>query len=102
MENMDTSAPSMSCSATFQQGGQTYHLFANAALVAVAQSYDILLKLIPFIAGVCPGGNDLFPVLFQAAGGHQQRGETDDHLGHDMEVRCTAERRDRCVGRQPE
>ena len=52
MENMDTSAPSMSCSATFQQGGQTYHVFANAALVAVAQSYDILLKLIPLIAVV--------------------------------------------------
>lgn len=52
MENMNTSAPSMSCSATFQQGGQTYHVFANAALVAVAQSYDILLKLIPFIAVV--------------------------------------------------
>ena len=52
MENLDTSAPSMSCSATFQQGGQTYHLFANAALVAVAQSYDILLNLIPFIAVV--------------------------------------------------
>ena len=52
MENLDTSAPSMSCSATFQQGGQTYHLFANAALVAVAQSYDILLKLIPLIAAV--------------------------------------------------
>ena len=52
MENLDTSAPSMSCSATFQQGGQIYHVFANAALVAVAQSYDILLKLIPFIAVV--------------------------------------------------
>ena len=52
IENLDTSAPSMSCSATFQQGGQTYHVFANAALVAVAQSYDILLKLIPFIAVV--------------------------------------------------
>ena len=52
MENMDTSAPSMSCSATFQQGGQTYHVFANAALVAVAQSYAILLKLIPLIAVV--------------------------------------------------
>ena len=51
-ENLDTSAPSISCSATFQQGGQTYHLFANAALVAVAQSYDLLLKLIPFIAVV--------------------------------------------------
>ena len=52
MENMVTSAPSMSCSATFQQSGQTYHVFANAALVAVAQSYDILLKLIPLIAVV--------------------------------------------------
>lgn len=52
MENLDTSAPSISCSATFQQGGQTYHLFANAALVAVAQSYDLLLKLIPFITVV--------------------------------------------------
>lgn len=52
MEKMDSSAPSMSCSATFQQSGQTYHLFANAALVAVAQSYDTLLKLIPFIAVV--------------------------------------------------
>ena len=50
MENLDTSAPTMSCSATFRQNGQTYHLFANAALVAVAQSYDILLKLIPLIA----------------------------------------------------
>ena len=35
-----------------QQNGQTYHLFANAALVAVAQSYDILLKLIPLITAV--------------------------------------------------
>ncbi len=52
MEKMDSSAPSMSCSATFQQSGQIYHLFANAALVAVAQSYDILLKLIPLIASV--------------------------------------------------
>lgn len=52
MENLDTSAPSMSCSATFRQNGQTYHVFANAALVAVAQSYDILLKLIPLIAVV--------------------------------------------------
>ena len=50
MENLDTSAPTMSCSATFRQNGQTYHLFAHAALVAVAQSYDILLKLIPLIA----------------------------------------------------
>ncbi len=52
MEKMDSSAPSMSCSATFLQNGQTYHLFANASLVAVSQSYDILLKLIPLIAAV--------------------------------------------------
>ena len=52
MENLDLSAPSMSCSASFQQGGQTYQLFSNASLVAVSQSYDLLLKLIPFIAVV--------------------------------------------------
>lgn len=52
MEKMDSSAPSMSCSATFLQNGRTYHLFANASLVAVSQSYDILLKLIPLIAAV--------------------------------------------------
>ena len=52
MEKMDSSAPSMSCSATFLQNGRTYHLFANASLVAVSQSYDILLKLIPLITAV--------------------------------------------------
>ena len=52
MENLDLSAPSMSCWASFRQGGQTYQLFSNASLVAVSQSYDLLLKLIPFIAGV--------------------------------------------------
>ena len=52
MENLDLSAPSMSCSASFRQGGQTYQLFSNASLVAVSQSYDLLLKLIPFIAVV--------------------------------------------------
>ncbi len=52
MEKLDLSAPSMSCSATFQQNGQTYHLSAIISLVAVSRSYDILLKLIPFIAVV--------------------------------------------------
>ena len=52
MENPDFSAPSMSCSASFQEGGQIYQLFSNASLVAVSQSYDLLLKLIPFIAVV--------------------------------------------------
>ncbi len=51
-ENLDTSVPTVSCSAAFRQGGQTCHLLANAFLAAAAQSYDILLKLIPFIAVV--------------------------------------------------
>ena len=32
------------------------------------------------------GGGGLFPVLFQAAGQYQQRGEANDHPGHDLEV----------------
>lgn len=52
-ENMpSTSSPQMSCSASFQQGGQTLQIYADVSLVAVAQSYDVLLKLIPFIAAV--------------------------------------------------
>ena len=42
----------MSCLAVFRQDGKTYHLSVNAALTAVAQSYGILLRLIPFIAAV--------------------------------------------------
>lgn len=55
MEEMETSSPSspiMSCSVSFQQGEQTLQLFAEISLVTVTQSYDILLKLIPFIAAV--------------------------------------------------
>ncbi|HIS31418.1 MAG TPA: two-component sensor histidine kinase [Candidatus Limivivens intestinipullorum] len=52
MENPDLSVPSMSCSAAFRQGGQTYQLVSNASLAAVSQSYAMLLKLIPFIAAV--------------------------------------------------
>ena len=44
------SSPSMSCWAFFQQNGQIFQLSAIVSLVAVSQSYDILLKLIPFIA----------------------------------------------------
>lgn len=46
------SSPSMSCSASFSQDGQTYQLSAVVSLVAVTQSYDILLKLIPLIAAM--------------------------------------------------
>lgn len=47
-----SSSPSMSCSATFVQDGQTYQLSAIVSLVAVSQSYDILIKLLPFIAAM--------------------------------------------------
>ena len=52
MENMDTSAPSMSCSATSSKGVKPTMYLPMPPWVAVAQSYDILLKLIPFIAVV--------------------------------------------------
>ena len=45
-----TSSPQMSCSASFQQGGQILQIYADVSLVAVAQSYDVLLKLLPLIA----------------------------------------------------
>lgn len=45
-----TSSPQMSCSASFEQGGQILQIYADVSLVAVAQSYDVLLKLIPLIA----------------------------------------------------
>ena len=43
-------SPIMSCVASFQEGGQVYQLSAEVSLVAVSQTYDILLRLIPFIA----------------------------------------------------
>ena len=51
-EVVSSSSPSMSCSATFVQDGQTYRLSAIVSLVAVSQSYDILIKLLPFIAAM--------------------------------------------------
>ena len=35
------STPSMSCSSTFQDNGQSYQLYANIALIAVSQSYAL-------------------------------------------------------------
>ena len=52
MENLDNSTPSMSCSSTFQDNGQSYQLYANIALIAVSQSYGILLQLLPLIVGI--------------------------------------------------
>lgn len=51
-EIASSSSPSMSCSATFVQGSRTYQLSAIVSLVAVSQSYDILIKLLPFIAAM--------------------------------------------------
>ena len=42
----------MSCSSAFQDGGQAYQLYANIALIAVSQSYGILLQLLPLIVGI--------------------------------------------------
>ena len=99
------STPSMSCSSTFQDNGQSYQLYANIALIAVSQSYGILLQLLPLIVGIILvvsvlGAMILFPVLFQAAGQHQQCGKADDHLGYDLEVRSQPKRRDRGAGCQ--
>lgn len=51
-EDGESSDRTMSCSAAFWQSGQTYQLSANVSLVAVTQSYDVLIKLIPFIAAI--------------------------------------------------
>lgn len=45
-------SPSVTFSTAFVQNGQTYQLFAIVSLVAVTQSYEILIKLVPFIAAV--------------------------------------------------
>ena len=51
-ENWEETDRTMSCSATFQEGWQTYQVSADISLVAVSQSYEILLMLIPLIAVV--------------------------------------------------
>lgn len=45
-------SPSISCSADFEQGGQIFRVSVIVSLVAVTQSYDILIKLIPLIAAM--------------------------------------------------
>ena len=52
LENWEEADKTMSCSATYQEGWQTYQVSADISLVAVSQSYEILLKLIPLIAVV--------------------------------------------------
>lgn len=51
-ENESNSAKILSSSGSFTYKGKNYRLLATASLIAVAQSYDILVKLIPFIAGM--------------------------------------------------
>lgn len=51
-ENESNAASTLSSSGSFTYKGKNYRLLATASLIAVAQSYDILVKLIPFIAGM--------------------------------------------------
>ena len=48
----ETPSKSLSCSASFSEDGQMYRIFAEVSLVAVSQSYGILLNLIPLIATI--------------------------------------------------
>lgn len=44
IEDIETASPFsplMSCSASFQQGGQFFQIYADISLVAVSQSYDL-------------------------------------------------------------
>lgn len=47
---LSTSSPSLTFSTAFVQDGQTYQLVGVVSLVAVTQSYDILIKLMPLVA----------------------------------------------------
>ena len=51
-ENESNAARTLSSSGSFTYKGKNYRLLATASLIAAAQSYDILVKLIPFIAGM--------------------------------------------------
>lgn len=51
-EKENNAAKTLSSSGSFTYKGKNYRLLATASLIAVAQSYDILVKLIPFIAGM--------------------------------------------------
>ena len=51
-EKKNNAAKTLSSSGSFTYKEKNYRLLATASLIAVAQSYDILVKLIPFIAGM--------------------------------------------------
>lgn len=51
-EKTDGEVRTLSSSGDFTYRGTDYHLVATASLVAVTQSYNILIKLIPFILAV--------------------------------------------------
>lgn len=48
-ELFSTDSPSKTFTTAFVQDGQTYQLFGTVSLVAVTQSYNILIRLIPFV-----------------------------------------------------
>lgn len=51
-EGASSSDKSLSTIAKFDYNGQSYAINATASFIAVTQSYDVLLKLLPFIAVV--------------------------------------------------
>lgn len=48
--SIENNSQTLNMYSEFYSDGEKYHISAMASLVAVAQSYDILIKLIPFIA----------------------------------------------------
>lgn len=51
-EKKNNAAKTLSSSGSFTYKEKNYRLLATTSLIAAAQSYDILVKLIPFIAGM--------------------------------------------------
>lgn len=70
-------SPSISCSADFEQGGQIFRVSVIVSLVAVTQSYDILIKLIPLIAAmillICSGDFSIGVFDWETDGGNIRR-----------------------------
>ena len=49
-ESVSSPGQTMSMSAQFSEGGRAYHVLANVSLVAVSQTYGVLIGLLPAIA----------------------------------------------------
>ena len=49
-ESVSSPGQTMSMSAQFSEGGRAYHVLANVSLVAVSQTYGVLVGLLPAVA----------------------------------------------------